>query len=172
MLNLALTGHFKLSSGRHSSTYFQNALLDRNPRLQWDVTEEFLSRHLWEVDLVAAPAVGALLFAHTIALQLKVGMVYSERVNGVMTFKRFTIKPGDRVLVVEDVVTTGLTTREISKLVEDAGGVVVDVACLVSRNPLNPVKAYVTLETPSWEPEGCPLCLEGVELTTPGSRFQ
>lgn len=173
-----LKGHFKLTSGRHSNRYMQCAQVLQYP----DYTEQ-LAQHLAEkfkgekIDYVLGPAMGGIIVSYEVARQLKVPGMFCERQDGQMSLRRgFTIKPGDRVLVVEDVVTTGGSVVEVMEVVRRYGGEVVGVGVLVDRSGGKadfgvPGEAILTMDVESWEPEQCPLCKAGhSEAIKPGSR--
>lgn len=174
-----LQGHFRLTSGRHSDQYMQCAQVLKYP----DKTEQ-LARHLAEafqddaVELVVGPAMGGIIVSYEVARQLKVPGIFTERENGQMALRRgFTIQPGQRVLVVEDVVTTGGSVQEVMDVVRAAGGQVVGVGVLVDRSGGKvdfgvKTQAVLTMDIQSWEPEQCPLCAEGkLPVVKPGSRL-
>ena len=171
-----LTGHFRLTSGRHSDRYVQCARVLEDPalvtRLAHAIVERLGER---QVDLVAAPAVGGIIIGFAVAQALGVKFIFSEREGGAMTFRRgFDVPAGARVLVVEDVVTTGGSVAEVVELVRAAGGVPVAVASLIDRGG---PKAFdvellplLRLQVQSWEPVDCGLCAAEVPLYAPGSR--
>lgn len=172
-------GHFELSSGRHSGTYIQCALV-----LQFPQHAEQLGRTLAElfrdhlVACVVSPALGGLVIGHEVARGLGVRAMFVERDrSGQMALRRgFEISPGERVLVIEDVWTTGGSTRETIGVVEQEGGLAVAAGALIDRSggklELNvPARALVELNVPSYEPDDCPLCRKGQLATRPGSRF-
>jgi orotate phosphoribosyltransferase len=172
-----LTGHFRLSSGLHSDTYLQSALV-----LQHPVHAERLGRALAgpfegdRVQVVVSPALGGIVVGHEVARALGARSLFAEREEGLMRLRRgFAIAPGERCLVVEDVVTTGGSTREVIRVVEEAGGALVGVGTLIDRSggtATFPVKraALATLAVPTWKPEDCPLCKAGGPAVKPGSR--
>jgi orotate phosphoribosyltransferase len=172
-----LHGHFQLTSGRHSDTYVQCARVLEDPALTTRLAEAIVAALPDDsvVDLVAAPAVGGIIIGFAVAQALGVRFIFSERENGSMRFRRAFDVPADtRVLVVEDVVTTGGSVAEVAGLVREAGGVPVAVASLIDRGgpkafdvPLYPL---LRLDVESWEPDSCVLCSDGVELYSPGSR--
>jgi orotate phosphoribosyltransferase len=171
------SGHFKLTSGRHSDTYIQCARVLEHPRLTNQLAAEAVARlpEGTEVDLVASPAVGGILFGFAVAVALDVPLIFSERVDGAMVFRRsFEVPPGARVLVAEDVVTTGGSVKELCDLVVAQSGEVAGVISLIDRggSPVfgAPFYPLLRLETPSWEPADCQLCKQDVELYAPGSR--
>lgn len=172
-------GHFELSSGRHSETYIQCALV-----LQFPQHAEQLGRALAElfrdlkVSCVISPALGGLIVGHEVARGLAVRAIFVERDrSGQMALRRgFEISPGERVLVIEDVWTTGGSTRETIGVVEQEGGLVVAAGALIDRSggrlELNvPARALLELNVPSYEPDDCPLCRQGQLAARPGSRF-
>jgi len=174
-----LEGHFKLSSGRHSSRYMQCALYLAEPARAEAAGRQLAARlKSAAAQIVVAPALGGVIIGHEVARALvDVPFFFTERADGEMVLRRgFAIEPGSRVLVVEDVVTTGRSTREVMDVVSRQGGVVVGVAAIVNRsgqeNPFAPLPftALLTVEVPSWAPEACPLCASGVPLAKPGSR--
>jgi orotate phosphoribosyltransferase len=171
-----LSGHFQLTSGRHSASYVQCARVLEDPALTTRFAEAIVERLPdGEIDLVASPAVGGIVIGFAVAQALGVKFIFSERVNGVMQFRRgFGVPLGARVLVVEDVVTTGGSVAEVIELVRVAGGVAVAVASIIDRGGPKkfaiPLHALLRLEVESWEPETCVLCADGVEIYAPGSR--
>ncbi len=170
-------GHFKLSSGLHSDTYIQCSLFLEHPRDAMGAGEAIARMIEGDVDLVFAPALGALIVGFTCAHALGVPMVFAERSEGRMTLRRgFEIPPGSRVLLVEDVITTGGSIMELAGLVEEAGADVMGLACIVDRRggeveiPF-PVSSLVRIQVDSYPPGNCPLCAEGVPVDAPGSRY-
>jgi orotate phosphoribosyltransferase len=170
-----LEGHFQLTSGRHSDKYMQCARLFQYP----DISEKFakeLAEKFTGVDLVAGPALGGIIIAYEVSRQLGVKNVFAERENGAMTLRRgFEIPRGARVLVVEDVVTTGGSVKEVIELVRQLGGEIAGVGCIVDRSAGKvdfgvPFAAVLSMEVESWEADKCPLCRESWPLVKPGSR--
>ncbi|HSF25371.1 MAG TPA: orotate phosphoribosyltransferase [Blastocatellia bacterium] len=172
-----LEGHFQLTSGLHSPRYLQCALVLQHPRHAEWIGQAIGSRFRDElVSVVVAPAIGGIIVAHETARALGVRALFTERESGVMTLRRgFRIDPGERVLVVEDVVTTGGSTLETIDAVKSAGGLVVGAGSVVDRSG-GAVdlgirrEALLTLEVPAYEPERCPLCKLGTPAIKPGSR--
>lgn len=172
-----LEGHFRLSSGRHAAFYLQCAKL-----LQYPVETEIFCKQLAEmfadenITVVAGPATGAIIIAYEVARALGKKAIFSEREDGVMMFRRgFTLEPDDRVLVVEDVITTGGSSKEVIDAVEKMGATVVGVGCIADRSGGKvdmgvPLKALISMEIQSFIPEECPLCAKGIPATKPGSR--
>jgi len=170
-------GHFVLTSGRHSGTYVQCARILEDPALTTNLAQTAVSRlpEGLAVDLVAAPAVGGLIIGFAVAQALGVKFIFSEREQGKMVLRRsFAVPPGARVLVVEDVVTTGGSVGEVIDLVREAGGEVVGVVSLIDRGGEKAFSAefwpLLQLEVESWDPASCTLCAQGVEVYSPGSR--
>lgn len=171
-----LTGHFRLTSGRHSDRYVQCARVLEDPALVTRLAKAMVDRlEDRDIDLVAAPAVGGIVIGFAVAQALGVKFIFSERQGGAMTFRRgFDVPRGARVLVVEDVVTTGGSVAEVVDLVRLAGGEPVAVTALIDRGG---EKAFdielvplLKLEVESWDPETCRPCAEKMPLYAPGSR--
>jgi len=173
-----LEGHFLLSSGRHSGGYCQCAKLLRFP----DKAEKVL-RPVAEqirplgVSKVCGPAMGGVIVSYELARQLGVESIFTERQDGVMQLRRgFSVGKGERVIISEDVVTTGKSTMETVAALEALGAEVVGVACIADRRAADcvlslPVYAAIKLDIANYAPEACPLCQEGkTELVKPGSR--
>ena len=173
------TGHFELSSGRHSGTYIQCALVLEHPKHAEQLGAALAERFRdIPIACVVAPALGGIIVGYEVARALGVRSLFVERDrSGQMTLRRgFEIKPGERVLVIEDVWTTGGSTRETIGVVEQEGGLVVAAGALIDRTggtlELNvPARALVELAVPSYEPDDCPQCRAGGVATRPGSRF-
>jgi orotate phosphoribosyltransferase len=172
-----LRGHFRLTSGLHSDVYLQSALVLQHPEdaaaLGEALAEPFRADR---VQTVLAPAIGGILVAHEVARALGVRALFTERENGTMRLRRgFTLAAGERCLVVEDVITTGGSTREVVQCVEAHGGIVVGVGSLIDRSGGTvafPVKrvALATVSATTYPPESCPLCRAGGQAVKPGSR--
>lgn len=174
-----LEGHFKLSSGLHSSRYLQCALYLADPARAEAAGRQLAARlKSAAAQLVVAPALGGVIIGHEVARALEdVPFYFTERTEGTMGLRRgFHVEPGCRVLVVEDVVTTGGSTREVMEAVTREGAVVVGVGAIVNRsgseNPFAPLPftALLTVDVPKYQPESCPLCASGIPITKPGSR--
>lgn len=175
-----LRGHFELSSGRHSNLFVQKFRVLEHPRLAQRFGESLAELFDKRFDVVAAPAVGAVVLGFSTALAADARSVFAERVDDRMAFRRgFHIGHRERVLVVEDVVTTGGSAREVVDLVKEAGGEVVGVGALLDRaDPSRsdaaalgaPLRALVQLKVDSWAPDECPLCAADEPLEDPGSR--
>src|SRR4030067_2733224 len=172
-----LFGHFLLSSGLHSGQDLQSALVLQQPDIAPAVCAALAENFKkGTIDAVIAPALGGVFVSHETARALGVRALFAERVEGKLTLRRgFTIKPGERVLVVEDVITTGKSTKETIEVVKNAGGVVVAAGSLIDRSGGKaelgvPYKSLVTLDFPTYTPETCPLCKSGSIPVKPGSR--
>ena len=173
-----LEGHFKLSSGLHSDKYFQCALLTVEPQTSAKICQLLAEKlgALGEADLVIGPAIGGIILAYEMARVLKLKALFAEREEGEMRLRRgFRINPGEKAIVVEDVVTTGGSTREVINLVRSLGGEVVAVASLVDRSGGKvdfgvPFKSLLQVKVETYSLEDCPLCAQGLPLVKPGSR--
>ena len=170
-------GHFRLTSGRHSDRYMQCARLFEYPEESERVCAEVASFfEEKKIDLVAGPALGGIIMAYEVARALRVRNIFAERENGVMTLRRgFSVSPGIRALVVEDVVTTGGSVKEVVDLLRARSVEVVGVGAVVDRSNGKidfgvPFHALVSMEVESWEAGDCPLCRENVPIAKPGSR--
>ena len=177
-----LQGHFRLSSGLHSSGYLQSALV-----LQYPKYAELLGRKLAgalsgltnqvKIGSVISPALGGLIIGHEVARAMGGRFLFTERnADRKMSLRRgFSIAPGEKLIVIEDVITTGGSTREVIEIVRAMGGVAVAAGSIIDRSGGSaelgiPRVALETLSVPVWEPEICPLCLRGEPIAKPGSR--
>jgi orotate phosphoribosyltransferase len=172
-----LEGHFRLSSGLHSDRYLQSALVLQYPDLAERLGAALAERvrHL-QPSAVLSPALGGIVIGQEVARALQVRAQFAERQERALVLRRgFTLESDDRVLVVEDVITTGGSTRETIAVAVAAGAQVVGAAAIVDRGsgPSRldvPMQALVRMEVPTYQPESCPLCASGVAVTKPGSR--
>jgi len=172
-----LEGHFQLSSGLHSTVYLQCALV-----LQFPDRAEAFGRAIAEqyrgegIQLVASPAIGGIVIGHEVARALGVRFIWTEREAGQMTLRRgFTVSPGEKTLVVEDVITTGGSTRECIAALTERGADVIGAASIIDRSNGAadvgvPRISLATLDVPSYQNDECPLCQNGSEAIKPGSR--
>ena len=176
-----LKGHFLLSSGLHSSRYLQCALVLQHPAVAEKVCSALAARVLGDdriprIDVVIAPALGGVLVAYEVARTIGVRALFTERQDGTMSLRRgFRLEPGEHALVVEDVVTTGGSTREVMEVVTKHGGVVVGAGSLIDRSGGTvdlgvPCHALAVLDVPVYQPAECPLCRDGSPAIKPGSR--
>ena len=172
-----LEGHFRLSSGLHSPGYLQCALVLQHPQ-HAEKLGAALAVHLKELrpTTVLSPALGGLIIGHEVARALGARAIFAEREDGTLRLRRgFTISEAERVVVVEDVVTTGGSTRETMQVARAAGAQVVAAAAVVNRSGGKaaldvPLHALLDLSLPTYEPDSCPLCAEGIPIVKPGSR--
>jgi orotate phosphoribosyltransferase len=180
-----LEGHFRLTSGLHSPGYLQCALVLQHPQ-----HAEALGRAIGDrvrdlrPTVVLSPALGGIVIGHEVGRALGVRAIFAERVDGALALRRgFTLAGGDRVLVVEDVMTTGGSTRETIEAARAAGGQVVGTASIVNRGPSTgsgqagtslkfdvPYVSLLEIALPTYQPEACPLCAQGLPVVKPGSR--
>ena len=176
-----LTGHFKLSSGLHSDRYLQCAKV-----LMWPDRADALGRGLaallrpFGAGSVVSPALGGVVIGQEVGRALSVRAIFTERVEGAFALRRgFALESGEKVAVIEDVVTTGKSTREVLAVVKAAGAETVACGSIVDRRAAGekgdavdgiPYRALLALDVPAWDPAACPLCASGEPLTAPGSR--
>jgi orotate phosphoribosyltransferase len=170
-------GHFVLTSGLHSPQYFQCARVLQYPKYAEKLCERMAEHFRDErIDVVVAPAIGGIIVAYEVARALGVRGIFAEREEGRMRLRRgFVLSRGERVLVVEDVITTGGSVREVLDLVKEHGAEPVGVSVVVDRSGGTvdfgvPFYALMTLEVITYPPEECPLCQQGIPVTKPGSR--
>ena len=175
-----LSGHFRLSSGLHSDTYVQCARFLRRPDLAGPAAAALavqLEAAGLKPDVVVGPAMGGVVIGYELARQLRVPGIFTERdADGQMTLRRgFTIEPGEKVVIAEDVVTTGKSTLEVAKVLRAMGAEVLAVASLIDRTGGKggldfPHFALLQVQAATFAPESCPLCAAGVPVVKPGSR--
>lgn len=170
-------GHFVYSSGLHGDTYIQCARVSQFPEYNELFCEDLARRFQGRsIDVVLGPAVGGIIISYELARQLKAKAVFAERVEGKMTLRRgLEIEKGEKVLLVEDVITTGGTVKELIPLVEGHGGVIAGAAAFVNRNPRRvkfdfPLETLLSLTINDYLPEECPLCKQGIPFDKPGSK--
>lgn len=172
-----LIGHFKLSSGLHSGQYLQCALVLQYPeyaaKLGAAIADKFRGK---EITCVAGPALGGIIIAHEVAKVLKARCIFGERQDGKMTLRRgFKLSPQDKVLIVEDVITTGGSIKELMNLVKETGAEIVGIGAIVDRSSKRVdfgcnIQPLIKLDIQTFTPEGCPLCKKNIPLIKPGSR--
>ncbi len=170
-----LSGHFVLTSGNHSDTYFQMALVFQYPERGIQVAQALAERLPGlRPDVVVGPATGGILLSYELARVLGGRAVFAERQDGVMTLRRgFEVREGERALVCEDVITTGGSVREVVDLVRRQGAEVTGIAAVVERGQAQfdvPVVSLVKVSVRSFPPADCPLCASGSPAVKPGSR--
>ncbi|ADR18900.1 orotate phosphoribosyltransferase [Calditerrivibrio nitroreducens] len=172
-----LQGHFLLSSGLHSDTYLQTALVMQYPVIAESIIGELVKK-VYDInfDTVVSPAIGGIRFGYEFARLLRKRAIFTERENNEMTLRRgFSIKPGEKVMIAEDVVTTGKSTMECVKVALDHGAEVVGIVCMIDRsggeaNFAYPFFPLVRIKVGTYDPSDCPLCKQGLPLVKPGSR--
>jgi len=172
-------GHFKLTSGVHSDTYIQCAQIMQHPEFMHNLCSELGKKFgRDDIDVIVGPAIGGIIMAHVMARVLGpwVRAIFTERENGKMTLRRsFEIKEGEKVLVVEDVTTTGSSVREVMDIVKLRQGKVVGVGVLIDRSGGKvdfgvKTKKLLTIDIKTYLPEECPLCKKEIPVVKPGSR--
>ena len=172
-----LEGHFRLTSGLHSPGYLQCALVLQHPVEAERCGSELAARvRDLQAEVVLSPALGGVVIGQEVARALGVRAIFAERQDGALTLRRgFALSPGERVLVVEDVVTTGGSTRETVAVARACGAEVVGAAAIINRSGAQPAldvsfSALASLSVPTWPSDACPLCAEGRPVVKPGSR--
>ena len=172
-----LQGHFLLTSGRHSNKYFQCAKVLQYPEYTEQVCSIIADYFKdYDIDTVISPAMGGIIVGQEVARQLNKRSIFAEREDKKLTLRRgFTIDKGEKILVCEDVVTTGGSVFEVIDIVKDLGGEVVGVGFIVDRSNGKvdfgyPQKSTMKMEVVSYTPEECPLCKENIPVVKPGSR--
>lgn len=190
--NALLEGHFLLSSGKHSRYYLQSAKVLEDPKVAEQLAVELakmIQASNLEIDTICSPALGGVLAGYELARALGKRFIFAERVNGEMTIRRgFEVKKGEKILVCEDIITTGGSALEAAKIAESMGGVIVGFAALANRGFCKrvgsnlegkptcklpndaPFFALADFEFDIYEPSECPLCKEGSTAYKPGSR--
>jgi len=173
-----LSGHFRLSSGLHSPNYVQCAKLLEHPRHARAIGQALGDKlRGLNAQKIVAPALGGVIIGYTVAEALDLPSIFTERKDGAMTLRRgFRIDEGERIVVVEDVVTTGTSPKEAASVVKEHGGEVVGFASIMNRsgkaNPLDaPYESLMSLALEAYEEAACPLCKAGVPIDSPGSRY-
>jgi orotate phosphoribosyltransferase len=172
-----LEGHFRLTSGLHSDRYLQSALVLQFPEFAAALGEALAerTRHL-QPTAVLSPALGGIVIGQEVGRALGVRAIFAERQDGSLLLRRgFTLSAADRVLVVEDVITTGGSTREAADVAIEAGAHVIGAAAIIDRSSdltrlKLPLFALVKMEVPAYQSESCPLCARNVPISKPGSR--
>lgn len=175
--NALLKGHFALSSGLHSEKYLQCALVLQHPDIAEKMSGELAKKFSKEkIDVIVGPALGGITLAYEVARALGARGIFTERREGAMMLRRgFYIERGEKVLVVEDVVTTGGSTKEVIKVVKGFGGEVVGVGAIIDRSetPVDFGTKFACLakvRAEIFKEEACPLCKSNIPITKPGSR--
>lgn len=170
-----LEGHFLLSSGKHSNRYCQCAKLLQYPDKS-EMVISIVAEKVKElgIDVVVGPAMGGITAAYELGRQLGIRAIFTERENNVMTLRRgFEIKKGEKILIMEDVVTTGKSSMETATVLENLGGIVIGIGCVVDRkaSEINlPIFSAIELEFETYDADNCHLCKNGSNPVKPGSR--
>ncbi|NNJ70254.1 MAG: orotate phosphoribosyltransferase [Kiritimatiellales bacterium] len=175
-----LSGHFELRSGLHSNQFFQCALVLQYPRIAGRLCEALVEKMKaelgdLEVDTVIAPAMGGITIGHDVARALGVRFIFVEKEDNALKLRRFKIKPGERFVLAEDVVTRGGRVQETIDIVKENGGEVAAIGILVNRSGGKagfeaPLVSLLDIEPVTYDPADCPLCKQGLELVHPGSK--
>ncbi len=172
-------GHFRLTSGLHSGGYLQCALILQYPKYTELIASDLAERIApQKPDVVFTPAIGGIVFGYELARALKCRAIFAERINGEMCLRRgFRIEENERVLVAEDVVTTGGSVLELSEMVKRAGGKVIGFTAICDRRagkfkPPEGLNPWITLNIETYDPQSCPLCAKGIPIQKPGSRWK
>ena len=175
-----MEGHFKLTSGFHSKYYLQCAKLLQYPSRTFELVDS-AAHELGDIlnpdniDTVISPAMGGILFGYMLGLKLSKKMIFTERKDSRMELRRgFELKPGEKVLIAEDVITTGGSVFEVIEICKSAGAEIKGIICIVDRSENikfdYPLNHLIRLQVEKFEPENCPLCRSGIEIFYPGSR--
>ena len=172
-----LDGHFRLSSGLHSDRYLQSALVLQHPDYAEQMGRALAARleHL-QPTAILSPALGGIVIGQEVGRAMHLRSLFAERQDGKLMLRRgFTLAPSDRVVVVEDVITTGGSTRETTAVAEATGAIVLGVAAIIDRGSdpgrlSLPLQALVRMEVPTYQADACPMCASGMPVTKPGSR--
>jgi len=172
-----LNGHFKLTSGRHSDVYYEKFTLLKNPTLCTKICKEMADRFAGKgVETVVGPTTGGIIIAYDVARYLGIESIYAEAGERGRVFKRgFSLEPGRKIVIVDDILTTGRSLREVIDLVRQYEAEIVSLAVLLNRSGGEvtfdyPLESLATVSADTWAPEDCPLCADGVEITQRGSR--
>ena len=176
--NAIMNGHFLLTSGLHSPHYVEKFNVLQHPKYTQQLCEAMAEKFKdANIETVVGPMTGGILLAHETGKALGTRAIFTERVDNVMTLKRFRINPGERCIIAEDVVTTGVSSLETKRVIEENGGICVGIACVVDRtraeapSPIPIVASALKLDLPNYAPEECPICKEGkLPLVHLGSR--
>ncbi|MCX5781508.1 MAG: orotate phosphoribosyltransferase [Elusimicrobia bacterium] len=174
-----LSGHFLLSSGLHSDTYFQSALILQHPEETEKLSKvlaEKITSLIPKIELVVSPALGGIVIGQEMGRVLRARAIFLERVDGKLALRRgFSIEKLEKCLIVEDVITTGVSTKEVIEVIKPLGADIVGVASLVDRSGGKvdfgaPKFSILSLEVKNYNSNECPLCKQGIPLVKPGSR--
>jgi orotate phosphoribosyltransferase len=172
-----LTGHFKLTSGRHSDVYYEKFTLLKNPTVCTKICEEMANQFRARgAETIVGPTTGGIIIAYDVARYLGIESIYAEAGDSGRVFRRgFSLEPGQKVVIVDDILTTGRSLREVIELVESFEAKIVGLGVLLDRSGGSaafdyPLTALAHVAAESWAPEDCPMCARGEDLTQRGSR--
>lgn len=170
-----LKGHFELSSGMHSNQYFQCAKLLQYPEYAEKTGKQIAKLfNPQQIDAVLGPAIGGLIISYETARAIGKKSIFTERKDGIMSLRRgFNINQGDKILIVEDVITTAKTTQETIKVIKNLGGKIAGIGCIVDRSQGKTgleIKSLLEIDPEIYTPEQCPMCKAGQSVEKPGSR--
>ncbi len=174
--NVLQEGHFKLSSGLHSDRYLQCAQVLQHPVEAQKLAKALAEKFAEEIDVVVGPALGGVTLSYAVGLALETRTIFTERKNGEMTLRRgFQLNPGEKVLIVDDVLTTGGSVKEVIDVISEFDIEIAGIATLVDRSGDEvefsyPIKSLLEVDVKTYQPEECPLCKKGVEINKPGSK--
>ncbi len=175
--NVLMEGHFLLTSGRHSDKYLQCARIFQYTKYSEELCKMLAEKYKnSEIDMVIGPAIGAIQMAYEVSRHLGVKNIFAERQDGIMTLRRgFNIEKDQKVLIVEDVITTGGSVKEVIEVVKNHGGNVIGVGVIVDRSGGNAdfgtrLESVISIDVQSYTSEECPLCKQNIPVVKPGSR--
>ena len=175
--NVLMEGHFLLTSGRHSDKYLQCARIFQYTKYSEELCKMLAEKYKnSEIDVVIGPAIGAIQMAYEVSRHLGVKNIFAERQDGIMTLRRgFNIEKDQKVLIVEDVITTGGSVKEVIEVVKNHGGNVIGVGVIVDRSGGNAdfgtrLESVISIDVQSYTSEECPLCKQNIPVVKPGSR--
>ena len=174
--NVLQEGHFKLSSGLHSDRYLQCAQVLQHPVEAQKLAKALAEKFEEEIDVVVGPALGGVTLSYAVGLALETRTIFTERKDGEMTLRRgFKLNPGEKVLIVDDVLTTGGSVQEVIDVISEFDIEIAGIATLVDRSGDEvefpyPIKSLLEVDVKTYQPEECPLCKKGVEINKPGSK--
>lgn len=167
-------GHFELSSGLHSNMYFQCARLLQYPRYAEIVAAELIKKIDFDVDVVVGPALGGIIIGYEVAKKLDRKSVFTERKNGIMCLRRgFSVSKDEKVLIVEDVITTAKSAIETANIITELGGTIAGYACIIDRTNSKTtlkISSLIQFSPKIYTPDDCILCKKNIKLDKPGSR--
>lgn len=169
-----LEGHFELSSGVHTQIYFQCAKLLQYPEIAEYAGAELAAKINYEVDTIISPAVGGIVIGYVVARSLGKRTIFVERKDGRLQLRRgFNIEPDEKLIIIEDVITTAKSALETAAIVEEFGGIVKGYGCIVDRSKGKSgldIRSLLQVDPVVYDPNDCPLCKQGIPIEKPGSK--